>query len=72
MNIRFTQAITCAKIYPCAEFVEAAVRRIRTTEHKITVIRAQAVPGGYVIPVRRHSLNRALEGVAVYDEYIAA
>lgn len=57
MNITYTQSIAAAKTYPCAEIVEIVTRRIRAEMTNITACRAVSTPGGYVIPVVRHSLN---------------
>ena len=58
MSIGFTQSIEKAKVFACVEFVEGAVREIRTTMGRTRTFPAVAVPGGYVVPVQRYPLNR--------------
>lgn len=62
MQVKFTQAIASAKIFPCAEFVESVARRIKVEGTHVTVRTATAVPGGYVTPIVRHPLNRRAGG----------
>lgn len=70
MSIKFTQAISSAKVYACPEFVEAAVHEIKATMGRTHTFRAVAVEGGYILPVQRYPLNR----LCIPDpiEYIAA